>query len=174
MDLYFSHTVPNQHGFVQLCTCRAALHTWEQKWHTKTSKRCVCLVYQPSNQTGSNYEITRRQLQELRDKQAFQIYVASCSETKRKNEPTDVKRDVSSTFQGTAGRSDTRGCFMTHIWQHVSLFVTVVSLTRNDVQWGSGTITPCHRSASILYMNKAVGMMYALSPDQHTMSSLNL
>lgn len=79
-----------------------------------------------------------------------------------------LKRDVSSTLQGTAGRSHTRGCLMARIWQRVSLFLTVVS------QWGSGTITPCQRSTSTLYMNKAVGMMYALSPDQHTMSSLNL
>lgn len=166
---------PNQHGFVQLCTCRAVLHTWEQKWHIKISKRCICLVYQPSNQTGSNYEITQRQLQELRDKQAFQIYVASCSETKHQWVKQKVmktekwadrcwKETFPARYREQPG-ARTQGAVL---WLAFgNLFLTVVSLTSNDVQWGSGTITPCHRSASILCMNKAVGMMYAWNPETH-------
>lgn len=171
MDFYFSHTVPNP-----LCTCRAGLHTWEQKWHIQISKRCVCLVYQPSNwlkwwdNTAAITRIKRQTsflnlcCQLLRNKTVSQTE----SYENRKMSRQMLKRDVSSTLQGTAGRSHTRGCLMARIWQRVSLFLTVVS------QWGSGTITPCQRSTSTLYMNKAVGMMYALSPDQHTMSSLNL
>lgn len=132
MDLYFSHTVPNQHGFVQLCTCRAALHTWEQKWHTKISKRCVCLVYQPSNQTGSNYEITRRQIQELRDKQAFQIYVASCSETKQKNEPTDVEKRR---FQHVPGNSRALGHKGLFYDSHLATCLLVCNCGQSNTQW---------------------------------------